>query len=292
MKPFSTPSLVTDTLAAATLGVVSQAHAAVLAGFGFDGSDPARQIANGNRIAPETVAAGVTIDQGFGGGNINSVGSRDRGRLTLASEDIFQNGNARVDTFAADDTALRDNLLAFGVYEQSQDETGAVDPTQNSLQDAVDDDTFFSFTVSPEAGRFLDLDTLSFDYAFFNNNGVPRDLAVFTSVDGFDDAADAVATFESLTRGTVDPGTAADGDATRSGINEDVTVAFGSDFDHLTGPIEIRIYFYDGQFNMNDGSKFGTLDNVVLEGTAAPIPEPAAALSGLLGLSLLARRRP
>lgn len=117
--------------------------------------------------------------------------------------------------------------------------------------------------------------SISFDYSITISNQA-RDVSVFTNVDGFAEG-DVLQTFT--------------GQGTTPG-NLSQTFS-GAQFDGLTGPLEVRVYLHDAQFNTSSGTRYSIMDNVVLDGAVSAIPEPSTAgllLTGLL-LGLMRRRR-
>jgi hypothetical protein len=124
---------------------------------------------------------------------------------------------------------------------------------------------YFGFTLTVEPGYTLDLADIGFAYQSSENISV----AAFYSNDGF-------ATSTPLGAGI---------DVT----NTNVGVASYADLGvvGLSGPIEFRFYGY----NAATGTGSLEIDEVWLQGSTIPVPEPASALVGSLGLLLLLRRR-
>jgi len=152
-----------------------------------------------------------------------------------------------------------------------------VNTTDQTLQEALDNDRYIGFTIDPQGGYELDLagETVTTNWYIQFGGQSPENLALFTSVDGFANTTDAVQSFEnfgpndSYTQVTFTlPGTAA--------------------YEDITDPFEVRIYFYDGLF----GGKLSKVNQVTLTGDVVLIPEPATgSLLLLTGALLMARRQ-
>lgn len=101
-----------------------------------------------------------------------------------------------------------------------------------TLAQAISTNTYLSLTVTPTAGKLLDLRgaTLTFDIEPSISAG--RRFALMTSVGGFTEAA-AIYRSPVLERRTA------------VAIQIPVVAAYNN----LTGPVEIRAYFYDNQYN-------------------------------------------
>lgn len=160
--------------------------------------------------------------------------------------------------------------------------TAAVDfatahqPNQNTAMIAAD---YVSFSVEPASDHFLDMSHLTFDLlrSGGNANRTTR-YFVRSSVDGFEKnlAADEI----SRDRPTLNL------------ISESHFISLiGSEYQHLTEPVEFRIYFYDVG---GSSSGFVFVDNVELYGAVAAVPELASASLLAVGatcLCLLRRNR-
>ncbi len=137
-------------------------------------------------------------------------------------------------------------------------------------------DAYYSFTVTPDASTQLDFTNLSFDMYKSSGAGATISVTVFSSVDGFAETGDAI------------------GSGTLVGASESAaffsrSVALSS-LPTVTTATEFRLYLDDGGAT-NNGNDF-RLDNIVLNGAGAVIPEPASiALMIQFGLLLLIARR-
>ncbi|HEX7010476.1 MAG TPA: PEP-CTERM sorting domain-containing protein [Phycisphaeraceae bacterium] len=139
-----------------------------------------------------------------------------------------------------------------------------------SFSDAV----YFSFTVTPDSGNTLNLDSLTLDAAR-GGGSRPRGFVVRSSADGF------------TTDLAVNPNTNTDLPTQRLiDFFTTYTVDLSDPaFDAVAGPLEFRIYV----FSPGTGSAID-FDNITLHGEV--VPEPASlALLGLGGLGFLRRRR-
>jgi hypothetical protein len=167
-----------------------------------------------------------------------------------------------------------------GVFDSTWDNVYAL---SNSTPASFTPSYYFSFTVTPTIDLALNLDTLSFDYAYNRTGGsstgtLAANFVVQTNTDSF---AANVATFSR------NYGNVTGGSNFASTGNIDLS---GAAYQNLTDPFEVRIYVYD---NSGGSDKAVRLDNVVLNGTAvAIIPEPSGAmLFGAAGFLVLLRRR-
>lgn len=121
---------------------------------------------------------------------------------------------------------------------------------------------YIGFTVTPGAGMLLHLDGAEFRFAVSRqNNNAATLYSVFSSVDGFSLGAE-IGTEEH-------PGPATDLITMSYSFN-------GSQFNHLTGPLEIRIYPHNSTWGRNLSFR----DFALFNGTIAPEgegpPPPAA----------------
>ena len=146
-----------------------------------------------------------------------------------------------------------------------------INPPNNTtnVAEAVANDTYFSFTVTPDALMTIDLTSLTFNAAR-GGGSAPRGFAVRSSLDAF--------TLDLLTEDipTVRP------DFTPFSV--DLT---GAEFDNLTTATEFRIYI----FSPLSGNSI-EFDDLALNGDIATVPEPSAlALFGLGFVCFVGLRR-
>ena len=137
----------------------------------------------------------------------------------------------------------------------------------------IDETVYTTFTLTPSAGYFIDLDTITYDYQSYGFASNGYNFYLRTSADGF--AADLAT------------------DANNAGAaraNFDVSSLTG-----LSDPLEVRIYATsidsgNRWFDMA-GSDAATDLGLIVNGTVA-IPEPSTGLlAAMAGLILLRRRR-
>ncbi len=139
---------------------------------------------------------------------------------------------------------------------------------------AVTAQDYFSFTISPNSGFSLNLDTLTFDTS---TSSINANYFVRSSVDAFT---------SNLASFLHNEGT--------SFIPRTANVS-GASFDSLTLPTEFRFYIFDGSTSTTANAR---LDSVTLTGTTSAVtavPEPGTVtlmlLGGLAGAGGAARKR-
>lgn len=188
----------------------------------------------------------------------------------------FSSSATSVDPLAsATDITQSGDLANFNIFDLGY-ATGPVlhisSPNGNTTAaDVVADANtlYFSFTVTPNPGNFLDLTSLDFDAAR-GGNATPRGWVVRSSVDNF--GANLGSSDVDTVRTTLTP------------YSVDLS---GSQFDNLTSPVEFRIYTY----SPNDGLTV-EYDNFELRGAVlVTVPEPSGVVPVLLALGLFVRRR-
>ena len=139
--------------------------------------------------------------------------------------------------------------------------------TANDLPTAQTTVNYFTFTITPTAGNRLNLSgaaALTFDYS--RNTGLDAfNWAVRSSVDGFatDIATGTTPTANTLLQASVNLSTA---------------------FNFQDAAVEFRFFAWDG--GDNGASAHGYFDNVVLNATVVPVPEPINAALAIFGLCL------
>jgi hypothetical protein len=148
--------------------------------------------------------------------------------------------------------------------------------------EAVTNNDYFTFTLTPSAGYQLNLTQLSFDFqssGTVNNAVQSSSYTVFSSVGGFSSG------------NHIDSGTWTY--LTDTGWKSlTLTSIGGVSFHNLITATEFRIYLSDAGSNSN--SVFANVDNVILDGTDAAIPEPSTAallLGSMAGLLVALRRK-
>jgi hypothetical protein len=143
--------------------------------------------------------------------------------------------------------------------------------TTTTESGAQQNNAYWSFTLTPASGYAVNLTSFSFDLVI-HNSGLPISYYLATSVGGFTNPVGAVVTNQgSSSHPTFDLSAAA--------------------FQNLTTPLELRLYQWSSAGHGSSGSRW-TFDNVMLNGTTSPVPEPASLmlLSAALGLGLRPRR--
>lgn len=149
--------------------------------------------------------------------------------------------------------------------------------TPGTETQSLDEGEYFTFTIGPNSGGTLNLETLVFSTAYYGTNA-PTALASFfvrSSVDDFAMNLGSTFTNPLLT--------------SASFVGNTVTFT-GASFQDLAGPVEFRIYLYDTN---NASNRSIAIDDVTVNGTFIPVPEPAscAFIFAALGLAMTGRRR-
>jgi len=149
-------------------------------------------------------------------------------------------------------------------------DTVAIRAASSSIPDARSASDYFNFTIAPTAGNSLNLSgtaALTFEYSRDTFNFTRQfHWVVQSSVDGF--TAD-LASGVTVAAATWAP----------------ASVDLPSGFDLQNTSVEFRILVWDdGEFN---GGHSGYFDNVVLNGTVVPIPEPINVALGVFGLCVV-----
>jgi len=140
-----------------------------------------------------------------------------------------------------------------------------------TLQDALDADIYYSFTVTPDALTAISYDEFSAD--FHKTGGASKEVYLLSDVDGFTDGAQLDSKF-----------------ITDQGSFQTLTFD-ASSLVNVTDPVEFRFYYVPGSYTT--GNNRLSVDNILLTGTTSFVPEPSAfalAAFGVLGLFGLARR--
>jgi hypothetical protein len=244
--------LLRNLLAATTLAAGTSVNAAVIAEYTFP--------LVGGVVSQPTTATATTVASGvsasiFGGGGVTAVSFSAGLADTGSTSDL---GNAflnRVNT-----------------------------PTTPNVDAAGTTGYYFSFTVTPDFGNSLNLQSLSFFYGDAQTDASPTalNLGLYTSVDSY---AAQVGTSLSWAPATTTKAAPADYFTTASGAQYATLDLSGPAFQNLTTATTFRIYGWD---NIATAGQI-RIDDVTLNGTV--VPEPSAAILGGLGLLAILRRR-
>lgn len=236
--------LATTTITVAALLTVSgAAHAAVLAQYTFQDSTTASSDTD-----PDSTASNIS-----GGTGISPTisGSAANGNPAPGYVDQVGTGSGVGDNSAPDDE-----------------------------QFALDNDEYFSFTVTPTTGNRLNLAQLAFD-ADSEGTGFATpddDWALYTSVDSGDFSS--VATSQAIDRGGIP----------RNSFTTQTVDLSDAKFQSLTAPVEFRLYVWMTRTQTNSVKEL-RLDNFELTGTVVPEPSSLALLGLATVAAATARRR-
>ncbi len=210
--------------------------------------------------------------------NFNSASkvSSDADATSTAADFAVENGT--------DDSAASSADSGFSSFSNSTFIRG--DATQLTEAAALDDDDYFSFTVTADnVGDGLNLTSLSITGWYQNDtdSGLLTSATVYvqSSVDGFGDGAAVVGSLSIPTEGSANAETAV------IGLNV-------GKFQQLAS-VEFRFYTAvttaSGELDGTNAGDTIRTDDIILNGAVAPIPEPASlALIGLGSLIALRRR--
>lgn len=220
------------------------------------------------------------------------------GAATIADYDFqssdFSSSDSEINSTAADLIAGISGLGSSNIGTTFQDgeafETGTTSPAlavkysaagatlsqpRANLQEAIDNDRYLSFTITPLASQQIEFTTLS--------------LALGKSSSGADINVSLLSDL------SADPDFTSDSDeidSTKTASVSNFTANLSFDLSSLAtvnSATEFRLYFHT---TASTGSHDFSVDDIVLSGDVTPIPEPSTtALFGLGGLALILRRR-
>ncbi len=237
--------------AAAFLLISGASSAAVIASYDFDDDATGLQdLTNAANLTAGDVGVGAGLASGSGGAGLS---------------------------------ASRNNLFAT-----SNRVTGS-NQTAGTVSAAVADDDYFGFTLTPDVGYQLNLESFSFNIGFnsFNQPNGASFFVVRTSADGFANNASIVYSYDEAVDPVLD-----NANSGRIAPKVIVPVVDLSSLTGLTGAIEIRVYVFDSGPSSGSSTPSLRLDDFVVNGEAVLIPEPAAVmLMSLGGVLILSRRR-
>ena len=157
-------------------------------------------------------------------------------------------------------------------------------PTTASVNATGTTGFYFTFTVTPDVGKKLNLTTLSFFYGDDRADAAPTVLnfGLYTSVDSY---AAQVGSTLSWSPSDTTAGSPPYFSLVAGGSQYATLDLSGAAFQNLTTATTFRIYGWD---NISTSGNL-RVDDVQLNGTV--VPEPGAALLGGLGMLALLRRR-
>lgn len=130
-------------------------------------------------------------------------------------------------------------------------------PDVQGLDYAFANDRYIGFTIEPKDGYRLNLagEDLVVNWYVQQAGQSPRDLSLFTTIGGFSAYTDAVETKDNI-----------------GGNNSYHLMTFtlpgGSNYDGITDPFEVRIYFHDAVYN----GKLSKVNQLTLNGEVEFIP--------------------
>jgi hypothetical protein len=146
--------------------------------------------------------------------------------------------------------------------------TTSIRATASSMPTALTTTSYFSFVITPTAGGALQL------------GGTAALTFTFSRATGFGGNEFNWAVRSSLDNYTANLGTGA---TTGSGTAFNASINLGSQFNLTSSSaVTFRIYAFDG--GATGTGTWGYLDNVVLNGTVTPVPEPVNVALGVFGL--------
>jgi hypothetical protein len=170
--------------------------------------------------------------------------------------------------------------------------------TSAATAEAISDGNFFQFTVTPQAGSPLNLTTLTFDKGRLAGNSNDLRILVTSSFDNsyngrlpLTNAGLSLTNVLESNQGTeISAITVGSGQSWGSDPNVSVSLS-GASFQNLTTPVTFRIFAFNLSSDVGSASNQLYFDNVTLNGSI--VPEPSAALLGLLGIGtfMVKRRR-
>lgn len=199
---------------------------------------------------------------------------------TILADYPFISGPASTDTEPNSTAGNFTVSSAFGAQggistsSKTAHANAGVTPSTEAL--SLSGNYYFSFTVSPDSGYLLTLDSLTFNTMFVGSDAAAAVNAYFvvrSSLDGF--ASNIGSTFtQAYSQQTAPP---------YSGAARTVTFS-GSLYEDITSDVTFRIYVYD---DSSSSGKYVRLNDVVLNGAVSAIPEPGTfACVAAAGLSL------
>jgi hypothetical protein len=248
------------------LASASMVSADVLAQYDFNSAgDPYADVANASDLTADDITPGTQL-------------ATDDGRSTSTT------------TEGAGSFFAKHGALSTG--------TGTTSAAWTAAQD---NGIYVEFTLTPDAGKSLNFTDLHLDVGYQGENNFR--LAVTSSLTGYDYGNQLTITTENATDKNSLPNilesnlggisTTPAGIGADWGAGEDTIIDLsGIEFDNITSSVTFRIYGF--KLNNGDGSDILRLDNIYVNGSASPVPEPssfALLAGGLAFASIMLKRR-
>ncbi len=234
------------------LGLAGMASAELLAGYDFQGDDPSVTSNHGDMTAT-TFGTGAGLNDVYSNWGMGGFGNTD------AEGNEF--GSASAGGFGG-------KGAAFGYKEADGSATYAA-----TLADSLANNVYMTFSVTPENGKFFDLE--SFTFLHLRGSNASRSAgqwALYSSVGGFtigNEIATGTNTLQTTWVGNV--------------------VTLGDEFNNVNSEIEFRLYIY-GATSADVNKDDSTVDKVILNGTVIPEPDTIGMLSLGAMITLVIRR--
>ena len=204
---------------------------------------------SGSRIVASTVISDITSSD-LVGNNLNTPSS-----FTLASVD------------AADD------YIAWSRNAGS---------AQTTAEGVIADNTYFSFTLTPEVGKSITIDSISFDVAAGTAGPSDRQFYLFADKSGYLSGNVLFSASTEIGSPLLPYNT------TTFDQNFSITLSGNSAFQNITDSVTFRLYIATPTNSQNIG-----FDDITVNGSVIPEPGSYALLGGLCALTavMIGRRR-
>lgn len=137
--------------------------------------------------------------------------------------------------------------------------------TAGDLVGSIAENDYHTFTLETN-GATVNLDALNFSQEFWNTaTTLTFSVSVLSSFDGFATPGLNLGNFSIAGSGYTNGDTAA--------VARSIDLSSIAQFQGLTSNVDFRFYFYD---NSSATDRTHRLDNIVLNGTVTPVPEPSS----------------
>jgi hypothetical protein len=205
---------------------------------------------SGSRIVASTVISDITSSNLVGSNNLKAPAS-----FTLASVD------------AADD------YIAWSRNAGS---------AQTTAEGVIADNTYFSFTLTPEVGKSITIDSISFDVAAGTAGPSDRQFYLFADKSGYLSGNVLFSASTEIGSPLLPYNT------TTFDQNFSITLSGNSAFQNITDSVTFRLYIATPTNSQNIG-----FDDITVNGSVIPEPGSYALLGGLCALTavMIGRRR-